>query len=144
MSKPLPYTLVLRKVKRDMTSHKCSRIDYKIFKYPDKGYVGVSTKEWDPAPCCGNGLHGLPWGIGSYFTIPDVIQNDSHGKWLVIKVLNKNMVNIWELNFIEKVKFKCGHVVFKGNKKDAIKFMLADPKCPRTVTKENIQSYFNQ
>ena len=141
MTKPLPHTLVLRKVKRNMTSYKTSHHTGKPFKYPDSGYVGVSTKEWDPRPRCGGGLHGLAWGHGSYDTIPSRIHTDSHGKWLVIKVLNKNLVKIMDdlcPLFVEKVKFKCGHVIFKGTRKDAINLILEDPKCH--FTKEQIQS----
>lgn len=146
MTKPLPYTLVLRKVKRNMTSHRTSHYSTscKGFKYPDAGYVGVSSKEWDPTPRCGGGLHGLAWAHGSYETIPSRIRDDSHGKWLVIKVLNKNLVEIPDdcnRSFIEKVKFKCGHVIYKGNKKDAIKLILADSNCP--FTKTQIQNCFD-
>jgi len=84
--------LILRKCREDFTSHEG-------FVYPEKGYV--EALDWEDNHRCGQGLHGLEWGIGDY----DI---NEHGKmWQVIKVDKNNGYRDLE----DKVKFKCGEVI---------------------------------
>ena len=99
--------LVLRTCEADMTS-------YGGFKWPTSGYV--EAPDWMPTRDCGNGLHGWLHGHGdgeasSYW--------DSDCNWLVVSVPSGELIN---LN--GKVKFKCGEVVFCGDSKSAIDYLL--------------------
>jgi len=50
--------LVLRSCSKDMTS-------FNGFVWPKKGYV--EAPDWEDTYLCGNGLHGLPWGVGGNY-----------------------------------------------------------------------------
>ena len=94
---------VLRTVNQDMTSHGG-------FKYPESGHV--KCDDWNDAAECGNGLHGLLWGIGAYSLL-----NLKDGKALIIEI--EKYVSIDK----EKVKFPEGNVVFCGTLHDALQKM---------------------
>lgn len=103
------HVLVLRICKADMTSRD-------NFKWPTSGYV--EAPDWKPTPACGNGLHGWLHGNGdgsvcSYWSTTD--------KWLVVKVNVNDMIDLGD-----KVKFRCGEVVFCGNRKCATDYLLAN------------------
>jgi hypothetical protein len=138
MTKPLsPYVLVLRKNKRNNKS------THNNFTYPTTGRV--TAPDWQRTKECGNGLHGFPWGQGNSDAMPWLISEDDHGKWLVIKVLRKDMVILTEDNcftLIDKCKFKTGEVVFYGNRKGAAEFIAADPNCPKSQTAKTIYNNF--
>jgi hypothetical protein len=110
MTKPQPYSLVLRTCNEDLTSKN-------NFKYPSKGKV--TCPDWNQTPTCGGGLHGFLWGCGK----GSLANWNDNAKWLVIKVLNKNLVNIDN----QKCKFKTGFVVFCGSRKDATDYLLQHP-----------------
>lgn len=109
------HVLVLRICKVDMTSRD-------NFKWPTSGYV--EAHDWEPTPACGNGLHGWLHGHGNgdvsnYWKASD--------KWLVVKVNVKDMINL-----DGKVKFKCGEVVFCGDRKSATDYLLANDPIAHT------------
>ncbi|TXG81873.1 MAG: hypothetical protein E6R13_05630 [Spirochaetes bacterium] len=99
--------LVLRKCREDFTSRNG-------FIYPEKGYVGAH--DWINNGKCGNGLHGLEWGIG-YYDIND------HGKmWQIIKVDKNNRCKDLLLGI---VKFKCGEVILSTlDQKEAMDLLM--------------------
>ena len=104
-TKKIEKVLVLRTCDSDMKA-------YSGFTWPKRG--PVSAPDWDPAPRCGNGLHGLLWGEGaggllSFF--PDA-------KWLVVEVLAKDIVQL-----DGKVKFPKGKVVHCGSRETATAYL---------------------
>jgi hypothetical protein len=115
MTKPLPYVLVLRKVRKNMTSHKG-------FLWPSKGVV--KAPDWSNYKECGHGLHGFLWGRGDDSALPRIFANRG-GHWLVVRVRKNDIVNL-----DGKVKFKEGVVVFCGKLDGAAKFIGKDSACP--------------
>jgi hypothetical protein len=105
---PMPAkTLVLRTCTKDMlggTEHGHS------FTWPRQG--PVECPDWDPAPKCGNGLHGLPWGQGDW----SLLSKADDAVWQVVEVDTKEIVNIDGA----KCKFPRGNVLFSGSRVDAI------------------------
>ncbi len=101
--------LVLRTCDKDLKSHGG-------FQWPESGEV--SCDDWDPAPRCGGGLHGLPWGEGSGLLLD---WSDS-ARWLVVEVVANEVVAI----DAEKVKFPRGEVVYCGDRDSATKYILAN------------------
>lgn len=94
--------LILKVVREDMTSHEG-------FKWPESGRV--VPENWDPAPECGNGLHGWLNGEGGYRHL------FMDGKWIIFEAKPEDVVS---LDGGEKVKAKEGNVVYAGNKAGAI------------------------
>ncbi|TXG81871.1 MAG: hypothetical protein E6R13_05620, partial [Spirochaetes bacterium] len=81
--------------------------------YPEKGYV--EALDWKNSDECGNGLHGLEWGIGSY------IINDHGSMWQIIKVDKNNGYR----DLCGKVKFKCGEVILSTlDQKEAMDLLM--------------------
>lgn len=100
------YVLCLRTCSKDLTSHGG-------FQWPAKG--AVACNDWQPKPGCGNGLHGLLWGVGDAGYL-DYSNGDR--KWLVVKVLAADIVDIQN-----KVKFPRGHVMFCGTRDRAVAYI---------------------
>ncbi len=96
-------TLVIRTCRADMKSHS-------DFVWPRQGRVECS--DWDPAPKCGNGLHGLPWGNGDW----SLLSSADDAIWQVVEVETKDIVSIDNA----KVKFPRGNVIYSGTRVDAI------------------------
>lgn len=71
--------LVLRTCAADMTS-------YGGFKWPESGPVKCS--DWSPRAECGNGLHGLLWGVGD----GSLVSWAEDAKWLVVEVPTDSVV----------------------------------------------------
>jgi hypothetical protein len=103
------YALVLRTSDKDLRS-------YNGFQWPEKG--PVSCPDWDPAPKCGNGLHGLMWGDGD----ASLLSSSADAKWQVVKVEESKIVAINN----QKCKFPEGEVVFTGSMADAMAMVLCD------------------
>ncbi len=102
-------SLVLRACNADMTSRN-------NFKWPESGYV--SCPDWSPSYQCGNGLHGWVDGHGD----GDVCEYwEETSKWLVVKVNDDDIIEL-----SGKVKFRCGEVVFCGDRKGATDYILAN------------------
>ena len=101
--------LVLRACNSDMSSKNG-------FIWPTSG--PVECPDWKPTNECGNGLHGWPHGHGdggtSRYWVDDC-------KWLVVEVKTKHIIDL-----DGKVKFKKGTVVFCGDQKAAIDYLLAN------------------
>src|SRR5579885_1343829 len=102
--------LVLRTCNADMTSHEG-------FRWPESGRV--ECPDWDPAPVCGGGLHGLLWGEGDWLLL-----GDADAKWLVVEVSRTDVVVIDS----QKVKFRAGDVIYCGGMAQAVTMVLTDPR----------------
>ncbi len=88
---------------------------YNGFVYPKSGIV--ECPDWQDIDQCGNGLHGLPWGVGStgYF------YGDDDAVWLVIRVSAiKGNYRHGSGDLIDKCKFNRGTVEHYGTREDAI------------------------
>jgi hypothetical protein len=92
------YVYVLRTCKSDITA-------YNGFKWPESGMV--EAPDWQNNAECGNGLHGLLWGIGD----GSLLNWDEGAKWLVVKVAFSSIIDLRG-----KVKFPRGEVIFCGDK----------------------------
>jgi hypothetical protein len=80
------------------------------FEWPRSGPVECS--DWDPAPECGHGLHGLAWGHGDW----SLLSQAADAVWMVVEVDSDLVVPIGT----HKVKFPRGNVVYAGSRVDAI------------------------
>lgn len=99
--------LVLRTCAADMTSHGG-------FRWPESGPVAAT--DWNPAPVCGFGLHGLLWGDGD----GSLLSWEPDARWLVCEVETHSIV---DLNV--KVKYPRCVVVHCGDRASATRY-LAD------------------
>ena len=86
--------LVLRACNADGTS-------YNGFRWPTSG--PVEAPDWKPTKKCGNGLHGLLWGVGDYSLVP----RETGSRYLVVEVDAADVIDLGG-----KVKFPRGVVVF--------------------------------
>ena len=109
VKKEIKKVLVLRTCNKDMTSHNG-------FKWPKKGKV--ICQDWDSKAQCGNGLHGLLWGIGD----GGLLNWDEDAKWLVVSVDEDKIVSIDN----NKVKFPEGEVIYCGNREGAIELLVKE------------------
>ena len=98
--------LVLRTCKTGMTSHSG-------FTWPKKGKV--SCPDWKPTQKCGNGLHGLMWGVGD----GTLLNWSEDAVWILVRVKELACVDL-----DGKVKFEKGHVVYSGPRDGAIEIIL--------------------
>ena len=92
---------MLRTCAADMTA-------YNGFRWPESG--PVTAPDWNPAPICGGGLHGLLDGCGD----ASLLCWDADARWLVVEV------DEWVAIDDAKVKAPAGRVVFCGAKSDAV------------------------
>ena len=102
--------LVLRTCYADMSSSHG-------FVWPKSGLV--ECKDWNPAPKCGNGLHGLLWGEGE----GSLLDWSESAQWLVVEVDAATIVDLQG-----KVKFPRGNVRFCGDRLAAAAMICADPR----------------
>ena len=104
--------LVLRNCKADGTS-------YGGFKWPQSGYI--ECPDWQDTDQCGNGLHGLPWGVGSveyFYNEPAV--------WIVFKTkTTPGSYRHGSGSFTNKCKSKGATVVHYGSKQEALDLIAA-------------------
>jgi len=112
--KPVPKTsskiktvLCLRTCKADHTSHN-------KFTWPSKIGSLVEVADFDPAPVCGKGLHGLLWGEGAY----NLLDWSPEAIWQVVEVEEKTLVDL-----DGKVKFPKCKLVFEGDQKTATDYL---------------------
>jgi hypothetical protein len=107
MTKTARKVLVFRGSNKDRSSPFDRR-----FIYPERGKV-VAPK-WDPAPECGDGLHGFAWGTGDSELL------HKGGVYQIISVDSKDIVDLGS-----KVKFKKGEVVLTTeNMDEATQYLL--------------------
>jgi hypothetical protein len=97
--------LILRTCKADMTS-------YGGFKWPRSGHV--AAPDWNPAPECGNGLHGFLRGEGD----GSLADWSSDAVWLVAEVETY-------VDLEGKVKFPAANVIFAGSRLEATTIVKA-------------------
>ena len=100
--------LILRTCSADLTSHNG-------FIWPTIG--PVKCDDWDSKLKCGNGLHGLLWGVGN----GSLLNWSPDAKWLIVRVATSDIVTI-----NDKVKFPHGEVVHCGARKSATDFLIAN------------------
>ena len=103
--------LILRTCNADMTS-------YGGFKYPKRGYV--EAPDWKPTYTCGNKLHGLLWGEGSGEYLSWTID----AKCLVIRANVADVLH-GHGDFVDKCGFRCGSVVYCGDRFGATSYIQA-------------------
>jgi hypothetical protein len=104
-------TLVLRTCPADMVATgKANDGSMYSFKWPRQG--PVECPDWDPAPVCGHGLHGLPWGHGDW----SLLSSADDAVWQVVEVETALIVDIDG----KKSKFPRGTVLFSGPRVDAV------------------------
>ena len=101
--------LILRCCNKDGTS-------YGGFQWPMTVGATVNAPDWNPAPECGGGLHGWPWGIA----MGDGKEPDYGGAWIVFGAVPADVVSIGG-----KCKAKTGIVRFVGTWDKANAFVLA-------------------
>ena len=99
--------LVLRTCKADMTA--CGG-----FVWPESGEC--VAPDWDPTACCGYGLHGLLWGLGS----GHLLSFEPDAKWMVVETDADSIV---ALDGGEKVKFPKCEVVYCGTREGATQYI---------------------
>ena len=117
--------LILKKVKHDKDGF-YTEYEGQRFNYPKKGMVEAT--DWIKISECGNGLHGLEWGSGTF----DI--EDYGDTFLVIRVDKKD--GYVELE--DKVKFRKGNVILATTKvSEAIG--LIKKHCP----KDTVVNYDN-
>lgn len=112
-------TLVLRVCEKGMRS-------YNNFRWPCKGYV--EAPDWGDHAFCGNGLHGLEWGVPQGDELPHHVDDAldpsrAKGKrWLVVRVDKRQ-------GFVDlggKCKFKCGYVIYTGTLEKAMDILVTN------------------
>ncbi len=89
------------------------------FQYPESG--AVAAPDWNPAPQCGGGLHGLLMGVGD----GDLLNWADDATWQVLEVEAESLVDLGG-----KVKVERAEVVYSGARDGAIAFSVergADP-----------------
>ena len=108
--KPKPgVTYLMRTCAADMTAHGG-------FRWPESGLV--ECPDWDPAPTCGHGLHGLLMGAGD----GSLLDWSPAAKWLVVEV---DAAVVVEIAGGGKVKVPGGIVVYCGERGGAVDYLLA-------------------
>jgi len=108
-------SLLLRTCRPDMTSHQG-------FRWPrpdeDLGHgPGVAVAaDWNPAPRCGGGLHGLPDGQGD----ASLLNWSDDAVWMVVESIGAESVDLGG-----KVKVRSARVVFAGDRSGALACLRA-------------------
>ncbi len=100
----MPVACVLRSSDHERKSHEGK------FQWPELG--PVEAPDWDPKRECGNGLHGLPWGIGDWSLCRC---QDPKAVWQVVEVEETSLVDLGG-----KVKFPRGTVIYSGTLSGAL------------------------
>jgi hypothetical protein len=119
-------TLVLRTCPADMIAKgEMDGVKYAMT-WPRQG--PVECPDWDPAPRCGNGLHGLPWGNGDW----SLLSSADDAVWMVVEVDTALLVDIGG----NKSKFPRGNVLFSGSRVEAVIRVLCGSEAIVHVTKE--------
>jgi hypothetical protein len=112
---PLPgRVLLLRTCTADMRG---TNEQSRGFAWPKSGHV--AAPDWNPAPKCGGGLHGLLWGEGR----ADLLLWDDAAVWLVIEADADKVVEITE-NGGGKCKVPECDVVCCGTRFEATSYMV--------------------
>jgi len=86
------------------------------FKWPESG--PVEAPDWDPAPRCGGGLHGLLWGKGNG---GELLDWRVPAKWLVCEINSEDIVHIPG----GKIKVPRATVVHCGDQLSATNYLIA-------------------
>ncbi len=102
----VPTVLMLRTCAADLTAHGG-------FCWPKSG--PVECPDWNPAPECGGGLHGLLWGEGD----ASLLSSDADARWLVWSAVAAEVVAIDSA----KAKAPRGVVVYCGDRDGATAYL---------------------
>ena len=105
--------LILKCVEADGTSHGG-------YKWPLTIGATAEALDWNPAPTCGGGLHGWPWGIG----VGEGMRLNWQGKWIVFAPTSESGV-VGNLEGGRKCKAQRVVIRFVGNWTEATRFVLA-------------------
>ena len=79
----------------------------------------VTAPDWNPAPECGAGLHGLLWGEGA----GSLLSWEENAVWMIVSVDESDIVSLGE-----KVKFPTCTIEHVGNQKSATDYMYENSK----------------
>lgn len=86
------------------------------FHLPLRAGAWIQADDWDPAPKCGGGLHGLLWGEGD----GSLLLWGSQAVWMVVEALVDDCVG-----FVGKVKFPRCIVRHVGDRQSATGYIQA-------------------
>ena len=89
---------------------------YSGFRWPTEVGVIVHAPDWDPAPRCGGGLHGLPYGVGDY----SLLCHDSDAIWFDLEVVGEYTV------FDDKAKAESVRILACGSRAEIAERFRAD------------------
>jgi len=89
------------------------------FRWPRSG--SVVCADWDPAPECGHGFHGLEFGEGEWNLLKD--GETPSEEWRVVCVQPQDAVRLSD-NGQTKIKFRQGEIVYSGNKAAAMAYVM--------------------
>lgn len=101
--------LMLRTCQPDGASHNG-------FRWPLTVGAEVACNDWKSTKACGNGLHGLPWGVGD----GTLLSWDPDAVWLVWEAVASEVVDIDGA----KSRAPRGVVRFVGAREEAARFVL--------------------
>ncbi len=89
------------------------------FQHPMKIGGVVEVSDWNPAPVCGGGIHGWPWGIG----LGDGKDPQWDALWQVYGVKPEDVIP--DVDGGPKCKFRTGILRYKGDWHGAALFILS-------------------
>jgi hypothetical protein len=127
---PPEFTMVLRTVDADLVARGEANGVKWSFSWPKEG--PVECPDWDPAPTCGHGLHGLAWGEGDWQLLHE---NKAGRVWQAVKVRSADLVQINQDGSI-KVKFPRGNVELTGDRALAFARVCCGPEAQERATYE--------
>ena len=100
-----PDAIMLRTCDKDGRAHAG-------FQWPLTRGEMVVAPDWDPAPVCGGGLHGLIGGLGDW----GLLNESADAKWLLCAIMRSEAVAIGD----EKIKVPRCRVDFIGSRAEVL------------------------
>jgi hypothetical protein len=85
------------------------------FQWPTEVGALIEAPDWNPAPYCGGGLHGLLWGEGD----GDLLYNSDDAIWQVVEAHES-------IDLDGKHKFRSCVLRYRGDREGAIAYLVAN------------------
>ncbi len=122
-TKPAPYAVPPGHV---LALRVCAAggISHRGFRWPTEAGGIVEPVRWDPAPTCGDGLHGWLWGAGDIRAASDAVYLSPDSLWYVLEIAAADLVEVTESGG-GKIKCRRCRVVFVGARDEAVKLIAA-------------------
>ena len=122
-TKPAPYAVPHGHV---LALRVCAAggISHRGFRWPTEAGGIVEPVRWDPAPTCGDGLHGWLWGAGDIRAASDAVYLSPDSLWYVLEIAAADLVEVTESGG-GKIKCRRCRVVFVGARDEAVKLIAA-------------------